>query len=230
MCIKTLQISWTLYIIKGSVSRLRSKETHMYKLYNEYVYVYKHICVSLIYTYTAVYSLIICVHSVCQECLWSCKRWDTMTMSVHGHASVYLQTAPACLKKGCLLIAQPLARTRRFNMTQMAPVCLLTPWEGIRFSPPALLPIPALPWPRDVLALPLGSLVPGVPTLGRACWGVPSSLPSCSTCVQNLLGALSHQLDVWQGLLWAALRALIENACCFLIPFIGIYFPCGIAE
>lgn len=42
----------------------------MYKLYNEYVYVYKHICVSFIYTYAAVYSLIIyvciaCVKSVC---------------------------------------------------------------------------------------------------------------------------------------------------------------------
>ena len=87
-------------------------------------------------------------------------------MSVHGHAMAYLQIAPACLKKGCLLIAQPLARARRFNTTQMAPVCLFTPQEVIHLSPPALLPIPAFPWPQDTgVTTPLGPcsapLVPG---------------------------------------------------------------------
>lgn len=123
-------------------------------------------CVLYIYIYTIVYSLIICVHSVCKLCFYSCKRRDTMTMTVHGHALLYLQIAPACLKRGCLLIAQPVARARRFNTMQMAPVCLFTPREAIHLSPPVLLPIPAFPWPQDRgVAAPLGScsalLVPG---------------------------------------------------------------------
>lgn len=77
------------------------------------------------YIHTVVYDLFIGVHSVCKLCVWSCKEWDTMTMSVHGHAVAYLQLDLACLKKGCLLIAQPLARARRFNTTQMAPAASL---------------------------------------------------------------------------------------------------------
>lgn len=73
-----------------------------------------------------------------------------MTMSVHMHTLVYLEIAPACLKKGCLLISQALARARRFNMTQMAPVCLFALWEAIHLTPPS-------PWPWDMgITTPLG--------------------------------------------------------------------------
>lgn len=102
-----------------------------------------------------------------------------MTMSVHVRALVYLQIAPACLKKGCLLIARPLARAGRFNTTQMAPVGLFTPWKAIHLSPPALLPIPAFPWPRDTgVTTPLGPCsAPLVP--GSLCGGSGGALAMC---------------------------------------------------
>lgn len=112
------------------------------------------------------YGLLIGVHRVCKLRVRSCKGWGTMTTTVHGHAIAYLQIDPACLKKGCLLLAQPLARARRFNTTQMAPACLFAAQEVIHLKPPALLPILAFPWPRDTgVTTPLGPcsnpLVPG---------------------------------------------------------------------